>query len=117
MGHLNKLSSISNRFDHVIGRDIDKNFFIESLNKLSQTFERFYQHAIVFYIRLQFQSVVRHVEPDLLIPVLNSITDICLHDNEVKRIVIQVNYKLTFGYYIVKFCSGLVPIQEIKPSW
>jgi hypothetical protein len=78
------------RFGHVIGKEIDKTAFIKSLDKLSQTFEKFYQMAIMFYIRLLFHTIMHNLQPEQLHKCLKSIIDLCLQDDEIKKFIIQV---------------------------
>ena len=71
----------------------DKRILYELLGKLGQSYERFYQSAMRFYLRVQLNIVLQKTKPKKLQSILNSTIELCLQDEEIIKIIIQVSLK------------------------
>jgi hypothetical protein len=74
----------------------DKRTLYELLGKLGQSYERFYQSAMRFYLRVQLNTILQKTRPKKLQSILNSTVELCLQDEEIIRIIIQVGQFRSF---------------------
>lgn len=75
----------------MLGKKLEKRIFHELLSKVGQSYEKFYNVSLRYFIRLQLDSIIGMIDHDKLKAIFISLIELCLQDEEITKMLISEN--------------------------